>query len=253
MKPAIQSIRSFQEVEFDGLPKKSLVIFDVDETLITPTDVLLKPVGGSFKEWQRIQPEQFEHYFSIMLASTNYALVDEAVPTLLIALHRQGISTMGLTACSTGRVGVIPSMTLWRCDQLRKLGINFSSCFTEEYIFSELVDATIHPPLFKNGILFTGDLQHPEKSSKGQLLAAFFDRVMWKPELIIFFDDNLKHLEAVQAILDQRKIPFCGYRIDSPSYVLNEKIAEFQIQALINSEKWICDQAATLLIEKTET
>jgi len=245
IKQAIQQIHSFQEIKFDDLPQKTLVIFDIDETLITPADVLLKPVGGNFKGWQKIKPEQLEHYLSIMLANTNYVLVDQAIPSLLAVLHQQKISTMGLTACSTGCVGVIPSMTQWRCDQLRQLGINFSSYFTEEYIFSELVDVTAHPPLFKNGILFTGDLQHPEKSSKGQLLGAFLDRVAWNPEQIIFIDDHLKHLEAVQKMLDQRKIPFRGYQMDTPSPMLNEKIAAFQIQTLLDSGNWISDSQAT--------
>lgn len=248
MKPAIQSIRSFQEIEFDGWPQKSLVIFDIDETLITPTDALLKPVGGNFQGWQRIQPEQFEHYLSIVLGSANYTLVDETIPTLLGALKRRGIFTMGLTACSTRCVGVIPSMTRWRCDQLKRLGINFSSCFTEEYIFSELVDVTAHPPLFKNGILFTGDLQHPEKSSKGLLLSAFLDRVNWNPEQIVFIDDHLKHLEAVRQMLDQRDIPFLGYEIDRPNPMLNERIAELQIQTLLESGNWISDSQAIHLI-----
>lgn len=250
LNPDIQSIRSFKEIKFDHLSEKSLVIFDIDETLITPADVLLKPIGGTFKGWQRIQPERFEYYLSIILANAKYELVDETIPTLLTTLHRQGISTMGLTACSTGHVGLISSMALWRSDQLRSLGIKFSSCFTGEYIFSELVDTTSNPPLFRDGILFTGDLQHLEKSSKGQLLNAFLDRVTWKPEQIIFIDDDLKHLEAVQQILCQRKIPFHGYRKSSPTLKLNEKIAEFQVQTLLDSENWISDNQALFDWEK---
>ncbi|HAB99603.1 MAG TPA: hypothetical protein DCE71_07270 [Parachlamydiales bacterium] len=247
MKSAIRSIRSFQEIEFDSLPQKSLMIFDVDETLITPSDAILKPIAGNFKGWQKIPPEQFEHYISVVFANTTYALVDKATPAFLATLHRQEIPTIGLTACSTGCIGVIPSMALWRCDQLSKLGINFSFCFREEYIFSELLNTTAHPPLFKNGILFTGDLQHPEKSSKGLLLDAFLTRTTWKPEQIVFIDDNLMHLEAVQQILDQRKIPFRGYRMDNLSPVFNEKIADFQIETLLNTSKWIPDREVKIL------
>lgn len=242
MKSIIRSIHSFQEIELDALSQKSLIIFDIDETLITPIDAILKPIARNFKGWQKVPLDQFEHYLSIVFANTTYALIDEAAPAFLATLHRQEISTMGLTASSTGCMGIIPSMTMWRCDQLSKLGINFSFCAKEEYIFSELLNTTAHPPLFKNGILFTGDLQHPEKSSKGLLLDAFLARSTLQPEQIVFIDDNLMHLEAVQQILDQRKIPFRGYQIDNPSPVFNEKIANFQIETLLNTSKWITDQ-----------
>lgn len=247
MNSDIQSICSFQEITCDGLSQKSLVVFDIDETLITPTDGLLKPTGRSFQGWQKISLEQLEYYLSVILANINYALLDEAAPILLSTLHRNGIATIGLTVCSTGSVGVIPSLSLWRCDQLKKLGINFSSHWIEEYIFSELLEVpSAHPPLFKNGILFTGDLQHPEKSSKGLLLGAFFDRVMWEPEQIVFIDDNLMHLESVRQIADQRKIPFRGYCMNGPMHVLNEKIAEFQLQTLVDTGKWISEQEVKL-------
>ena len=241
---SIRTVGSFLEIKLDNLPSESLVIFDVDETLITPADILLKPAGRSFSGWEKIKPEQLENYLSIMLASTSYVLVDEEIPIIIQRLSQKKISAMGLTACSTGSIGVIQSMEKWRFDQLKAVGIDFSSFFTEEYVFSELVSATSSPPLFMNGILFTGDFQAADNSTKGQLFGIFLDRINWKPEQIVFIDDDMKHLEAMLKELDQRGIPFQGYLLKKPSPELDKEIAQFQIQTLLHSNKWISDNEA---------
>lgn len=243
----IESISSFANVRFDDLPPKALVVFDVDETLITPADILLKPAGRGFKGWEKINPEQILHYVTIMLASTTYSLVDENIPSIIQNLLHKGISAMGLTACSTRSVGVIESMEKWRFDQLKAVGIDFSSFFSEECVFSELVGETCRPPIFKNGILFTGDFQAVDKSTKGELLGVLFDRMNWKPEQVVFIDDDRKHLEAVRDMLKPREIPFRGYLIERPLLKLNEEVAEFQIQTLLDSNKWISDEQAKKL------
>ena len=243
----IESIRSFAKVRFDDLPPKSLVVFDVDETLITPADILLKPAGRGFKGWEKINPEQILHYLTIMLASETYILVDDNIPGIIQNLFPKGISAIGLTACSTGAVGVIQSMEKWRFDQLKAVGIDFSPFFPEEYVFSELVVETSRPPIFKKGILFTGDFQAAHKSTKGELLGVLFDRMNWRPEQVVFIDDDRKHVEAVRDMLGQRKIPFRGYLMERPLLELNEKVAEFQIQTLLDSNKWISDKQAKIL------
>lgn len=244
----IQTISSFKEINWEILPPKTLVIFDVDETLITPADILLKPIGGSFKEWGKLkpdEPDQFQNYLSIMLASTNYVLVDNEAPNVIQSLSQKGMFAMGLTACSTGAVGVIESMEQWRIDQLNALGIDFSLFFDEEFIFSELVAKTSRSPIFKNGILFTGDFQAAHQSTKGQLFNVFLDLINWKPEQIVFIDDDKKHLEA----MNPRGIPLQRYLIAKPSPRLDEKIAQFQLQTLIESDKWISDKEAKKLLD----
>ena len=243
----IQTISSFREVNWENLPSKSLVIFDIDEILITPADLLLKPVGRDFNGWGKIPLKEFEYYLSIMLASTKYVLVDAEAPNLIKKMLQKGILAIALTACSTGAIGVIQSMEEWRFNQLNALGIDFSPFFEGEYVFSELVDAKSRPPLFKNGILFTGDLQNPEKSAKGQLLGIFLDKINWSPEKVIFIDDSQKHLEAVFQELNQRGIPFQGHLLTTPTLQLNEKIAELQIRTLLDTNKWITDQEAKIL------
>jgi hypothetical protein len=219
-------------------------VFDVDETLITPADVLLKPVGRTFGGWAKINPEQFINYLSVIWTSATYVLVDDDIPSIIHNLSPKGISAMGLTTCSTGPIGCIQSMEKWRLDQLKAVGIDFSPFFTEEYMFSELVDEKFSPPLFKNGILFTGDFQAVHKSTKGELLGVFLDRIDWKPEGVIFIDDDRKNLDAVLKELDQRGIPFQGYLMEKPSPQLDEAIAAFQIQTLLDSNSWISDDQA---------
>ncbi len=248
----IQTISSFLEINWEILPPKTLVIFDIDETLITPADILLKPIGGNFKGWEMIKPdesEQFTNYLSIMLSSTNYILVDNEAPSVIQRLPQKGVFAMGLTACSTGSVGVIQSMEKWRIDQLKAVGIDFSPFFDEEFIFSDLVDDRSRPPLFKNGILFTGDFQAPQQSTKGQLFDVFLDRISWKPEQIVFIDDDKKHLDAMLQEMNRRGIPLQRYLIVKPSPQLDEKVAQLQLQTLLDSNKWVSDKEAKKFLQ----
>lgn len=52
--PKIRSITSFEEVNFKEIPHESLVLFDVDETLIQPVDTYLinklSDIGKTFKQ-----------------------------------------------------------------------------------------------------------------------------------------------------------------------------------------------------------
>jgi Protein of unknown function (DUF2608) len=248
----IQTISSFQEINWDILPPKTLVIFDIDETLITPADTLLKPIGGSFKGWEKIgpeNPEQFTNYLSIMLSSTHYILVDNETPIAIQKLFQKSLFAMGLTACSTGPVGVIPSMEKWRIDQLKAVGIDFSPFFDEEFIFSELVDAASRPPLFKNGILFTGDYQTVYQSTKGQLFDIFLDQIHLEPGQIVFIDDDKKHLEAMLEAMNRREIPLQTYLIAKPPPQLDEKVAQFQLQTLLDTNRWVSDKDAKKFLE----
>jgi len=245
----IQTIGGFQEVNLDNLSKESLFLFDIDEVLLTPADILLRPAGKTFSGWCKIQPEKFDHYLSIMLAGTNYILVDKKGPDMIARLSKKGVSVMGFTSCRTGPFGVIQSMEKWRSDQLHAVGIDFRPFFSEEYVFAELVDAKSNPPLFKNGILFCGDFYSSKRSTKGELLGIFLDRMNWRPEQIVFIDDEKKNLEAVSLELDKRGIPFQGYLLEKPSTPLDEKIAQLQIQTIVEKKKWISDREAKIIIQ----
>jgi hypothetical protein len=246
----IQTISSINELQLDNLPANTLVLFDVDEVLITSEDNLLKPCVKDFKWWEKLQPEEIENCLSIMLKNTNYLLVDKNIPSFIDTLSNQkDVFVMGFTSCRTGSFGVIPSMEKWRLDQLKNVGIDFTPFFNEVFVFSELVEPQANPPIFKHGILFCGDFYSSQESTKGKLLGVFLDRMQWRPKRIIFIDDEKKNLEAVQRELKLRDIPFRGYHLQNRYPKIDEKIGQFQIEYLIKNQKWLSDKKAKEIIK----
>jgi hypothetical protein len=238
------TIQSFQDVTLNDLTSSSLVVFDVDDVLVTPADVLLKPEGGAFEGWKQVSQEQLEESLSIMLAGTEYLLADPNAPEIIDTLTKKGISAMALTSCRTGAFGVIPSMEQWRFDQLNAIGIDFSPFVAHEHVFVELVDGNAHPPLFKNGILFCGDFYDSRKSKKGELLGIFLDHMNLKPDRVVFIDDEEKNLQAVSQELEKRGVLFQGYLFKIPSVKLDERVAQLQLETLLSQKKWISDKEA---------
>ena len=73
---------------------------------------------------------------------------------------------------------------------------------------------TFHP-LYYKGILFT------DYVCKGSMLGKFLETIRWKPSNVIFFDDKLTNLQAVQMAMHAKNIPFQGFLYKGP---LHEKI-----------------------------
>ncbi len=250
----IQTIRSFEEAEekIASLTEESLAIFDVDEVLVTPSDLVLKPTGGTFNpDYLNVLSEkERDDLLSVMLNGTEYVLVDPNAPAILAKLAERKVNAIALTACRTGFFGVIPSMENWRCGQLNRVNIDLSASFFKgtECIFPE---STGGKPIFKNGILFCGDFSHSKKSSKGELLGIFLDNMEWSPDEIVFFDDQMKNLLSVQEEAEKRGIPYQGYLFETDSSdSLDEKIAEFQFQTALKEKKWLSDKEAKMRLQE---
>lgn len=245
-----KTIHSFEEIDRSALSIESLVIFDVDEVLITPSDAILTHAGKSFKGWQKLprKKEEFDDLFSVALFGTNYVLLDKNAPKFLEKLSKDAIPNMALTSCRTGTFGVIPFMEDWRYNQLEALGVHFSLINLEEVVFKELVDEKARPPLFKKGILYCGDFYAPEGSTKGKLLGVFLDHSKLKPNHVVFIDDELKNLQTVQEELDKRGISFEGYLFERSYEELDEKAAYLQIKTLLKEKKWLTDSQAKRIL-----
>lgn len=247
----IRTIHSFQDAAQDlaEASQDSLVLFDVDEVLISSTDLVLTPAGKSFNPplLNDLTKEQSDELTSIMLAGTTYALVDPDGPKIIRTLHDRGVPAMGFTACWTGQLGVIASMENWRLHQLAEAGIDFRE--SQTISFPHLVDAKEHPPLFKTGVLFCGDFFDPIGSSKGKLLGHFLDRMNLKPSIVLFFDDRLKNIQAVEDELAKRDIPFKGFHFVAKWPALDEAVATLQIETALSQKKWLSDEKAKELLK----
>ncbi|MFY7991751.1 MAG: DUF2608 domain-containing protein [Bacteriovoracaceae bacterium] len=244
-----RSIDSFNNIrsELDSADKDTLIIFDVDDVLITYNDMVLRPCGARFRpvSWKDIDPKEIPYLMSIMLNEGKIILIDSSAPRLVNKLENRGVKTIALTAARTGKFGVIENAEDWRLKILKQFNLDFSKSFPKNQIiyFGDGAKKENDYSLFKDGVLFLGD----EKSTKGALLVQFLDKVQWKPKKVIFIDDKMSHLSSLENALNEAKIPFQGYQykgVEKLPGELNEQIAEVQFTYLRKDHKWLSDSEA---------
>lgn len=245
----ITPIQSFNDIrsELDKVDQDTLVIFDVDDVLLTYHDMVLRPCGARFRpdSWKDIDPKEIPQLISIMLNEGKIILVEPTTPHIVNKLRNQGAKIMALTAARTGKFGVIKNAEDWRLTILKGFDLDFSksSPATQLIYFDDGAKKENDYSVFKDGILFLGD----EKNTKGALLVQFLDKLQWKPKRVIFFDDKMSHLKSVETALNEAKIPFQGYHyqgVETLPGALNEQIAEVQFSYLRKNHKWLSDLEA---------
>lgn len=233
---------------FQTLDAQSLLLWDVDSTLIVPADQVLSPGNEDFREELETQYLGSKTYQEVgwlvskIFHRMSFCLVDEQVVDLISTLRNRSIPMLGFTAMETGPFGVIESMEEWRINQLRDLGIDFSAVFPQH---SDLEWEETSPfygyPAFREGILCS------DRLPKGVVLTTFLQKIEWRPTRILFIDDNLNFLKSVDTAMEALNIPFIGVhyraveRIKSP---LDEELAHHQFHLLINEQVWLPDHEA---------
>jgi|SaaInlLV_10m_DNA_2_1039722.scaffolds.fasta_scaffold00501_4 hypothetical protein len=240
------------EQEIPALDEHSLVIFDIDETLIEAENLFCSNVNKKAKSiWYPLYEKARKEISSrdkqrilwrraaMALEST---LIDVKVLQLIEQIKKQKTKVCALTKCSTGKREEQKSLEESRFDDLKKLGIDFRTSFPEHELFtlSELVTED-SVPMFYKGILLTAH------STKGKTLTAFLNTIHWWPKRIIFVDDKIENLEDVALVAKEKNIPFLGLHYlaaeDMPCDV-DPKVAAFQIDYLMEHEQWINEDEA---------
>ena len=243
---AIESIHSFGEVDFDVIKSNTLVIFDVDETLIQPTDVYVMNENTSKGEIlkKRLVAENPEiknwnEISTILLLQAERPLIEPNVIDKINTLQSRGIKVIALTAMNTGPWAQLPSMENWRYEQLKSLGFEGSFESAEFKLNSFKKN-----PVFYKGILAT------DTEPKGQVLGAFLDTMHLHPQAIIMFDDTLEFLQQVRVEAAERNIEFHGYHYQRAiTKPWNETLIQFQTNYLIKNHQWLRDEEALKMMD----
>lgn len=239
----IHSIRSYNEVAHivAAADTHTLVIFDVDNTLIVPANKLFwSTIEKEHAAWIRQMyaavfkraKKSFDFYSDKLREKEKYMLIEPFIADSIKELQQRGVKVIALTALNTGSDGPIESLPVWRFKQLQELGIDFEKANIPDMHFPELP----HQPVFYKGILCSTDLP------KGVVLAAFLDRIRWKPSRVIFFDDRMTSLLSVKQALKQRNISFLGYEYKGEQFLVGEldkDIATLQLNHLVDHEEWL--------------
>lgn len=235
--------------ELQSADSSCLVIFDVDNVLITSLSAINRPVGDPVRDALRKEchphstMEEEIDYLSLGWKQSTFRLTEISVPSMIKELQYRGIPTIALSSLGTGAFGCIPDLTAYRTKQLQDFSIDFSlSAPTGDYIFTELVKVYDSYPTYRNGILLTNWYEN----TKGSVLMAFLKKISLKPSKVIFFDDSIKNLMSVKEQVEACNIEFIGIHYLCES-LLNDQLdidlAKQQLEYLYRHRVWLEDQA----------
>lgn len=212
--------------------KDTLVVFDLDNTLIHPNQDL----GGDawFNHLMKQKTEtgmSYEDALALVLPFDFYVMdhlrvypVEEATPGVLDTLGKQGIVFIGLTARS------LPLISRTH-EQLKEAGLQLtdSPIFDREISFNFNKPAVLH-----HGIIFCNNV------NKGTVLVQVLRACNFNPATIIFVDDKLSHLLEVQKECLANNMRFIGLRygkLDDAVAQFDPVRAEEQLAALLSGSK----------------
>lgn len=235
------------ENEVNKLNKDSLILFDVDATLIVPKDAILQPKGKDLFK-QLIASYTDRDLFREIRMQAPHTLVDEKSIYFVQKLQQQKIPIIALTAAPAKVRGVEQAGT-WRVDELKRYGFDFSSTFpTVDFLELPKNVNYQHFPMFKSGVLYSSF--HP----KGDILVVFLKILGFQPNKIIFIDDELIHVQSVVSSLDKIGIPCLGIHYTAANEApcaLNSEQAQFQIDYFVKHDIWLEDEKCEQLFKST--
>lgn len=225
------------EKECNEIGKKSLVLFDVDGTLIVPDDAILQSKGRPlFKQLTERYTDR--DLFREIRMVAPHSLVDQRSVELVEKLQKKQIPVIAFTAAPAKIQGEV-QLGNWRVNELKKYGFDFSGTFpNDQYV--ELQQSLNQPflPLYKLGVLYSSF--HP----KGEILIAFLRKLNLKPKKIIFIDDELVHVQSVMACLEREGIENICIHYTAANEIpcdLNSEQALFQVRYFIKHNIWLSD------------
>jgi phosphoserine phosphatase len=235
----IVEIQSLQQI-LPYITKDSLVIFDIDNTLIEPYQMLgsdewfsdiisqSREAGAQMKGALKIAAEKW----ATVHLHIPMKPVEPSTPELVQKIQAQGNVVMGLTA---------------RTD--------FLAVRTVEQLKSAGIDLLINPVTYQNyqidaetgvthfsGIVFVGT-----EVQKGDALAIFLAINQLTPKHLIFVDDKIKNAESVEHFAQSTSIDHVVFRYsanDHKPLEYNRTTADAQWRQLLADQRLIADHQA---------
>lgn len=208
-------------------------------------DKILKACNGDKNS------EKYKNFMSKLLYDTT--LVNVKLPKIIKDLQNKGVKVIAHTSRDIGKYGAVACQEDLMIQQLKNLGIDFSEAFDgQEIIIDNVRKIAGKPyPIFKKGILFSGIGWY----SKGEVQKALYQKIGWDPKHVVFIDDHDKHLHSVGEEMGSVNVPVTGvHYTEVESRKCSEdayknKRANFQVDQLIKTNKWISDKEANTLLQ----
>lgn len=204
--------------------KGTLILFDIDDTLIVPKQMLGsdewfghrcrfyrekgleqgKALEKALAEWEAIR-----HI-------TEMELVEEGAVQIIKELQEKGVRCMGFTTQGL-------ALATRTAQQLQSFGIDLKKSIPfQDDCYLEVDN---HGVLFRNGIFFTSG------TNKGKAFFALCDKMGYTPRRILFINDKYSHLRELEKVAEERNVNFIGLRYgysDSRKKNFSWEIADMQ-------------------------
>jgi len=229
---------------YNYLKPTTLVIFDIDNTLIEP----VQSVGSDQWFRHRIahwidqgleQDEALEKALNDWMAVQNISkmqLVEPSAAKIIDHLQDRGFMVMGLTTRGLG-------MSTTTNKQLASLGIDLSrTAPTKDDVFF----------MNQRGVLFRGGTLFTANTHKGSALFKFLDQLDCTPKMILFINDKRSHIVPIEEWAAKRNIPFIGLRyghLDEKVKNMNIEITDIQFE---NFGHILSDQEAREILDNRQ-
>ncbi len=255
----IQPIDEYCQVQsvFDSCNERTVVTFDVDNTLITANDVFAR--NFEFPLWFKIcliakyctvlwntqaREKTIDDFLGILFQQAHRFVFDKDIVRMIKQLHWQKCIVVGLTAMGSGSAGVIQNLPEWRATMLKDFDIDLSGDFNDVSFKTFPVSHNNYPCLYK-GILCAN------YAEKGAVLGAFLDYYHVKPERVISFDDRYSDLTSIDNECAQRGIPFAGYQMLGTKKLPGEWNTDrslLQFDYALEHKRWLSDNEADAIL-----
>ena len=204
----------------------TLMIYDIDNTLAKENT----ESGWGGDQWVYALVNQFiEH------GLTPSKAWDIALPIYFSAQHSKGFGlvpiedqTISVFKESQQKADKVIALTA-RSYPLIQLTVNFlhaididfrDNGFEEEFVFDEV------PSKYTHGMFFCGH------GDKGQALLQLFHRIDYAPKKVVFIDDKMKNIKAVERAVEGLGIEFVGIHY----LFLEEEIKNFKLTDVVPEE-----------------
>lgn len=214
----------------EQLPENTLILFDIDDTLITPVS---KTFSSPYKNMiDKIKSSKntytnYEEIISTWRLNRKIKLTDTMWPDIINVLKKR-FHVYALTKMDTGKIGHIQSTEQWRYNELASLGLFFTTNSSE----IKRHDGST----FYKGIIFTG------KRTKSEALKNHISRSVYHH--IVMIDDRTEHLDDIKQYCKKNNIPFTGIQFVIPQIEVHPDIPKIQYDFLTQKNKWLEDEEA---------
>jgi len=200
---------SMEEVQtiFAETKGETLGVFDVDMVLIQSSEPAFqmlnmmahKPLLKSLLE--SLNPIEKDVTINLTTQQSPSILIEKQTPALIKKIQDKHPKCIALTAALTGSLGSNIDQSTRRYEQLKAVGINFSSSFPafKSIVFDNFPPYRNNYPEFKEGILCSNG--EGSELGKGKVLVEFLKKVNYEPQTIIFIDDREKNIVDVEKAL----------------------------------------------------